>query len=312
MIVVCGEALIDLVPAGPAATWRAAYGGGPANTAVALARLGSPVAFAGRLSGDRFGRELREHLRGNGVDLRLAVAAKEPTTLAVVAVDERGGADYQFYVNGTADWQWSPAELPARLPAGTRSLHIGSLASILAPGAAVLRDWLAAHRGDAVVTYDVNVRPSLQPDRDAYRRQVAGWLDVAHIVKASRDDLAWLYPSEDYVRIGRRWLDERDLTLVLVTLGRDGALAITREGAPVTAAGFDVKVVDTVGAGDTFTAGFLHRLDRLQSDALDPTGLADALEFAVAAAALACTRAGAEPPTLAAVEELLRTGTRAQ
>src|SRR5215510_15523841 len=111
MIVVCGEALIDLVPAGPDATWRAAYGGGPANTAVALARLGTPVALACRLSGDQFGRLLRQHLRDNGVDLRLAVAAREPTTLAVVALDDSGAADYQFYVSGTADWQWSPAEL---------------------------------------------------------------------------------------------------------------------------------------------------------------------------------------------------------
>jgi fructokinase len=309
MIVVCGEALIDLVPAGSAATWRAANGGGPANTAVALARLGSRVALACRLSGDAFGRQLREYLLSSGVDLGLAIDAPEPTTLAVVALDERGAADYQFYVNGTADWQWSPGELPSDLPAGTHGLHIGSLASVLSPGAAVLRDWMAGHRDRAVVTYDVNVRPALVPDRDAYRGEVTRWLDVAHFVKASNDDLGWLYPGREPVEVARAWLDEHDLSLVLVTLGADGAVAVPRGEAIVPASGRTVDVVDTVGAGDTFTAAFLHRLEAVGELRAGPIGrqaLTDALRFAVAAAALACTRKGAQPPSLAEVEELLQ------
>jgi fructokinase len=282
-----------------------------------LARLGTPAALACRLSGDAFGRQLREHLRASGVDLRLAVAAREPTTLAVVSLDEHGSADYQFYVNGTADWQWAPGELPEQLPAGTVGLHVGTLASMLPPGASVLRDWVAAHRGRAVVTYDVNVRPALLPDRDAFVRQVGGWLDLADVVKASHDDLAWLHPGTDPVDAARAWQEAHGVALVLVTLGPAGAVAVPRGGDPVVVAGFHVDVVDTVGAGDTFAAAFLHWLashDRLRAgrpgDAglTDRTGLAAALRFAVAAAALACTREGAVPPSLGEVESLLAGG----
>jgi fructokinase len=309
MIVVCGEALIDLVPAGPPATWRAAYGGGPANTAVALARLGTPAALACRLSNDNFGRQLRSYLLDNGVDLRLAVVATEPTTLAVVTFDERGSADYQFYVNGTADWQWSVGELPPELPPGTWGLHAGSLATILPPGAPVLRQWIAAHRDEAVVTFDVNVRAALLPDREMYRREISGWLDVAHIVKASNDDLDWLYPDRDPLDSARGWLDEHDVDLVLVTAGAEGAVALPRGQDAVRVPGIRVDVADTVGAGDTFTAAFLHRLASgplRPLGSLDPGSLESSLRFAVAAAALACTRAGAQPPTLDEVEEMLR------
>lgn len=303
MFVVCGEALIDLVPAGPAA-WRSAYGGGPANTAVALARLGAPTALACRLSDDNFGRQLRQYLTENGVDLRLAVAAGEPTTLAVVALDERGRAEYQFYVNGTADWQWSPDELPATLPPGTRAVHVGSLASILPPGAAVLREWVTAHRDDAAIVYDVNVRTALLGDRSTYLRSIDGWLGAAHVVKASDDDLAWLYPDRAPLDVARDWLDAHDLTLVLVTAGPDGAIAVSRGQEPVRVPGIAVDVVDTVGAGDTFTAAFLHRAG-LRPGGFDESNLAPALRFAAAAAALTCTRAGAQPPTLEEVEKLL-------
>jgi fructokinase len=308
MIVVCGEALIDLVPAGPSATWRATNGGGPANTAVALARLGTPAALACRLSGDAFGRQLREHLRASGVDLRLAVAAREPTTLAVVSLDERGSADYQFYVNGTADWQWSPDELPAKLPPGTQGLHVGTLASMLPPGAAVLYEWIAAHRDDAVVTYDVNVRPALLPDRAAFGRQVAGWLDLAHVVKASHDDLAWLYPDTDPIDAARAWQEEHAIAVVLLTLGAAGAVAVPRGADPLPVAGIHVDVVDTVGAGDTFAAAFLHWLasrEMLRPDLADRASIAAAVRYAVAAAALACTHEGAQPPTPGEVEQLL-------
>jgi fructokinase len=339
MIVVCGEALIDLVPAGsgesptgpapepaiepapepahrPASggaasggLWRAAYGGGPANTAVALARLGTPAALACRLSEDAFGRQLRQYLLDNGVDLGLAVAATEPTTLAVVALDQYGGADYQFYINGTADWQWSAAELPVELPPDTIGVHIGSLASILSPGAEVLRGWLAAHRDQTVVTYDVNVRAALLPDRTVYRSHVAGWLEVAHVMKASHDDLAWLEPDQDPLDVARAWLDRYDMTLALVTLGPYGAVAVPRGQDLVRVPGVHVDVVDTVGAGDTFTAAFLHWLasrDELTAGVPGPDTLTAALDFAVAAAAIVCTREGAQPPTLAEVEDLLR------
>jgi fructokinase len=159
---------------------------------------------------------------------------------------------------------------------------------------------VAAHREDATVTFDVNVRPALIPDRDSYHREINQWLDTAHIVKASDDDLAWLYPGQDPIDVARRWIDEHDLTLVLVTAGPAGAVAVPRGQDPVRAAGVAVEVVDTVGAGDTFTAAFLHRLA-----GFDQQSLASALRFAVVAAALACTREGAQPPTLDEVEKAL-------
>jgi fructokinase len=298
MIVVCGEALIDLVPAGTDGTWRAVPGGGPANTAVAVARLGTPVHLLCRLSHDGFGRRLRAHLTENGVNLGLAVDAAQPTTLAVVGLDERGSADYQFYVENTSDWQWSPEELPDALPSGTRALHFGSLASVVPPGAAILRAWAARHRQDATVVYDVNVRPALIPDRAEYRRNVEAWLEVAHIVKASDDDLRWLYPDADPLDSARVWLSHHLLDLVLVTKGSAGAVALVADGPPVEASGLTVKVVDTVGAGDTFTGAFLHAsIER-------GLPLVSALRYAVGAAALTCTRAGAAPPLGAEVDAL--------
>jgi fructokinase len=299
MIVVCGEALIDLVPAGPEGTWRAVPGGGPANTAVAVARLGTPVHLLCRLSDDAFGRRLRAHLGDNGVDLALAVAAPQATTLAVVGLDEHGSADYSFYVENTADWQWTPGELPAAPPPGTLALHFGSLASMMSPGAEVLRDWAARHRADTTVIYDVNVRPALVTDREAYLRGVESWLDVAHIAKASEDDLRWLHPAADPLDSARSWVDAHGLDLVLVTRGAAGAVAVRRDGPEVATDGFAVPVVDTVGAGDTFTGAFLHA--RLKVG----LPLADALRYAVAAAALTCTREGASPPSAAEVDALV-------
>lgn len=299
MIVVCGEALIDLVPAGPDGTWRAVPGGGPANTAVAVARLGTPVHFLCRLSNDGFGRRLRAHLTENGVDLGLAVEAAQPTTLAVVDLDEHGSADYRFYVENTADWQWSPDELPVSLPPGTHALHFGSLASIVPPGAEILRAWAARQRQNATVVYDVNVRPALLPDREVYLRHVDAWLEVVHIVKASEDDLRWLYPDTDPLDSARAWLDDHLLDLVLITRGAAGAVALVADGPPVETSGLAVKVVDTVGAGDTFTGAFLHA-----SIARD-LPLVSALRYAVAAAALACTREGAAPPSAAEVDALV-------
>lgn len=314
MFVVCGEALIDLVPTGEPDTYRVVPGGGPANTAVALARLGAPVRLLCRLSGDGFGRRIREHLVAGGVDLSLAVDAAEPTTAAVVGLDESGRAEYRFYVQGTADWQWTPAELPAQPPPGTRALHFGTLASILPPGAEVLRAWAAAQRDRHTVVYDVNVRPALLPDRARYGAAVEPWLKTAHVVKASDDDVAWLYPDADPLDVARAWVHDHGLALVLITRGARGAVAVTPDDPPVRVPGFPVPVVDTVGAGDTFTGALLHTLaargalpDRPAGrPAFPAAGLAGALRFAAAAAAVTCTREGAVPPTRAEVDAFLR------
>ncbi|MDA8372029.1 MAG: carbohydrate kinase [Nocardiopsaceae bacterium] len=312
MIAVCGEALIDLVPAGEPGLWRAIPGGGPANTAVALARLGTPSSLLCRLSGDGFGARIRAHLEANGVDLSWAPEAAEQSSVAVADLDDKGAARYGFYLRGTADWQWSADELPERLPEDTACLHVGSLAAVLPPGDAVLRDWARTQRDSVAVCYDVNVRPAVRPDADAYRESVRAWLDLAHIVKVSDDDLAWLAPGERPTDVVRGWMERYGLWLGVLTLGKDGAVAVLPGGESIAVPGVHVEVADTVGAGDAFIAAMLAELEPLlprtqTAGAMDIDGaqVEPALRFATAAAALACTRSGAHAPDRGEVDSLM-------
>ncbi|RKS09487.1 fructokinase [Nocardiopsis sp. Huas11] len=310
MIVVCGEALVDLVPRPGPGQWRAVPGGGPANAAVALARLGADSALLCRLSGDAFGRQIRAHLTERGVDLGLAVAASEPTTLAVLALDAAGGADYGFYLQGTADWQWRPEELP-ELGAGTEAVHVGSLAAVLEPGAGRLRAWARAHRHRTTVFFDVNARPAAGVPRSEAARQAAEWMEVAHVVKVSEEDIEVLEPGRDPLLVAERWVVRHELDLLLLTRGSEGAVALSSHwGDRVEVPGVRVGVRDTVGAGDAFGAAVLARLSERGvlargPAAVDPASARDALAFAAATAALACTTEGADPPRRAEVESFL-------
>ncbi|WP_112134728.1 carbohydrate kinase family protein [Glycomyces dulcitolivorans] len=299
MIGVVGEALIDLVvpesdPSRPAAH----PGGSPMNVAVALGRLESPVAFLGRLAGDAFGELLRGHLKESGVDLRWAVDAPEPTSLAVVSVAPGGGANYRFHVHGTADWQWAAAELAAA--PGFDAVHAGSLALALDPGGPVVEAWLGSLRGETTISLDPNVRPELLGDRDRYRARLDRWLSFADLVKVSDEDLAWVRPGRDPAELARGWVDA-GRRLVVVTHGGDGS-RVFGPGFEFTVAAHRTSIVDTVGAGDSFSGGLLHWLDR--ADRLRPDRLARlhesearaAVEFASAVAAATCSRAGANPP----------------
>ena len=305
MIVVCGEALVDLLSTG-GDTYVARPGGSPANVAVGLTRLQVRTAFLGRLACDGFGADLRGHLEANGVDLALAVAAAEPTTLAVASVDLGGQASYTFYVTGTADWQWTEDELPDPLPGEVRALHTGSLALALPPGRVVLTDLLRRERarGRVVLSYDPNLRPALEPDMEAARRRVAEQVGLCHLVKASREDIALLHPDTDALDVARTWLADGP-SIVVVTDGGAGATAVTNAGTTYCPSP-PVEVVDTVGAGDAFTAGLLAWLDRSGALGSGPAGLgavdvAAMLRYAADVAALTCTRAGADPPDPAAL-----------
>jgi fructokinase len=311
MITVAGEILIDLVDEG-GGRYRAHPGGSPANVAVALARLGTASSLLARISHDELGRQLESHLDRNEVSLRDVVRADEPTTLAIASLDGDGSAAYSFYVAGTADWQWRPGELPAALPADVRAMHAGSLALALPPGAAVLEAFLARVRDDGRVTIciDPNIRPQLAGPHPAEVARVERQLALAHIVKASEEDIAWLYPGAAAEDVARRW-QRLGPRLVTITLGGQGAYALGPDGTAIRRPARPVLVADTVGAGDAFCAGMLDALDRrdLLSALSGPGGhgtgrlagadLAEVLDWAVLVAALTCERPGADPPTRA-------------
>jgi fructokinase len=284
VLLVCGEALIDLVGQ-PDGRYLARPGGGPANTAVALARLGVSVGLVARLSRDPFGEQIREHLEASGVDLALSRRVDEPTTLAVATLDESGQARYGFYWQGTADWQWTLAELPD-VAEPVRAVVVGSLAVALPPGGDAVSAWARNSRRPVVL--DPNVRPMLLGDRDSYRWRLDPLVQAATVVKVSDEDLGWTHPGEDPVEVARAW--RRPLTVV--TRGAAGAIAVLDGGEPVEVAGRQVEVVDTVGAGDAFTGGLLSLLD---FDDLAGS-VRPALERAVEVSAVTCSRAGADPP----------------
>lgn len=305
-----GEALIDLVPADDGA-YLARPGGSPLNVAVGLARLGQRAGLAGRLSADPFGTVLRRHMERSCVDTRHLVAAPEPTTIALVELSG-GQARYEFTPGG-ADFQWTPGEL-APLPGGARAVHFGSLASWLPPGDAVITAAISRIRaaGQVLVSYDPNVRPALQQDAAAARQQVEQSVALAHVVKASSEDLAWLYGPGDPAGVAARWL-ALGAGLVVVTSGASGAAGWTRPGPAVSRPGYPVRLADTVGAGDAFTSGLLDglaRADLLRPAAvtagLDAPVLAAILDEASLVAGLTCSRPGASPPWRAEVDARLQ------
>lgn len=308
MILVCGEALVDLVPAGCGEEigFVARGGGSPYNVAVGLGRLGVPVGFLGRVSRDRFGRLLRDRLEANGVALDHLLAGDEPTTLAVVHLPEDDEPDFAFYDIATADRLIERDDLPGDLGTAVRALHFGSISLLREPGATAFETLLLREAGRRLVSLDPNVRPSLIQDRDAYRTRLARWIAAADIVKVSAADLRWLHPGEDPISVGERWLATGP-ALVVVTRGEAGAVALGRNGRAARD-GIRVTVSDTVGAGDAFTTGLLAWLDHADAlgrsalEALDDEAIGEAIGFGNAVASLTCTRSGSEPPTRAELE----------
>ncbi|QKW23229.1 carbohydrate kinase [Kitasatospora sp. NA04385] len=277
---------------------RVLPGGGPANTAVALARLGTPTRFVGRISADPFGELLRGHLSGSGVDLAGTVAAAEPSTLALAALDGDGHAKYSFHAEGTADWQWTPEELATARDDGSACLHTGSLALVRDPGGPRIEDLLTEARPYATVSVDPNVRTLLVAP-ETYRQRLGRWCELADLLRLSEDDLHVLLPGVTPEDACDHW-HAAGVRLVVVTLAERGALA-SLDGRRVRVAAPVTPVVDTVGAGDSFTAGLLHSLavqghlgGRL--DSLTPDDLERACRFATRVAARTVAVPGANPP----------------
>ncbi|MFD8717748.1 carbohydrate kinase [Streptomyces sp. NPDC059629] len=302
-VTVIGEALIDLVQLDAPGDYRARPGGSPFNVAVGLARLGHRSALMARLADNAFGRILCAHATAEDIDLTYAPAAAEPTTLAVVSMDAEGRASYDFYLEGTADWQWTETET-AHVPPDTAVLHFGSVASWTSPASEHIHATVQRLRasGTTLISYDPNVRPVLLGDPARGRQAVERSVGVAHIVKASREDVEWLYPATPIEQVAARWL-ELGALLVVITDGPDGAHAFPTHAQSVTRPGRKVTVVDTVGAGDAFTSGLLGGLLRRglhtpeSVAAATATVLAAAVDDAVLVSALTCERMGADPPT---------------
>ena len=303
MIGVCGEALIDFTPlqVGGELAYTPRPGGSPCNVAIGLARLDKHTAFIGKLSGDPFGDILHAHLTRNGVDVRWLARGNEPTALAFVISDNEGGHDFAFYGSDTAEQTLTRADIPAALPHDVTALHFGSYSLMLGESALTYETLMRRESPNRVISLDPNVRPALFPNRAAYRQRIESLLPLATLVKASAEDLAWLYPTEKPQDVAARWRDAGP-SVVIVTLGAEGAIGISGN-ALVSIPALRVDIADTVGAGDAFMSALLARLDDgglLNRDALatlSALALKDALEYANRAAAIACMRVGADPPT---------------
>jgi fructokinase len=313
-VTVIGEAIIDLVPGDEPQTYHAVPGGSPYNVAIGLARLGHQTTLMARLGDNGFGRVLRHRAQAEGINLDAAPRAAEPATLAVVSLDAAAQASYDFYLNGTADWQWTIGET-GRVPEQTAVLHFGSIASWTAPGDAQILALAERMRGqgDVLISYDPNVRPRLLADPGRGQRLVERAIRLAHLAKASTDDVVWLYPGQTAEEVARHWL-ELGASVVVITSSADGADAFTKTGGPVHRPALDVSVVDTVGAGDSFTAGLIASLIRRDLHApaalarCPADQLAAALDDAIQVASLNVQRRGNDPPTLADLAAATRPG----
>ena len=292
---VAGEVLIDLIPRG---TERVAIvGGGPANTAKALARLGFDTYFIDGISADAYGEQARAELLSDGVKLDYALSSKNPTCLATVTLDENGSASYDFLIEGTATFEFNESWLPdpSHPPA---VLHIGTLATIVEPGATNLFNWAKSVK--APLVFDPNIRSSVVSDRTRYQRIVEKWATISSVIKMSDDDLAWLYPEMDFRSVAENFINEKT-QLVVITKGGVGIDGFTEDGE-VTVPGVKIDVVDTVGAGDTVGAILVEAIVKYGLDNLVGIALERTLKRAAGAAAITCSRAGANPPTLKELE----------
>ena len=322
MIVVIGEALIDLIEdKSTAGRYQAVVGGANANVAIALARAGAKQQLLARISGDAFGQKIRQRLVDNKVGLDFAIAAKEPTSVAIASISSSGGASYSFYVENTADWGWTNQELPTQqtlASLGATALQFGCLTMAMPPGNAVVEAWAKEYFDKDLLTlsHDVNVRPALGFDRDSERIRVERVNSFSHLIKASDDDINWLYglePGSNVDQIAWNWIGDT-AKIVFVTRGGDGASIYRRNKTKLDVQSRKVKVQDSVGAGDTFCANTLAQLQQigaLGSGAFERLAeltdkqLIEIAKVSSVAASMACEKTGAEPPTDYELAELL-------
>jgi fructokinase len=302
MFLVCGEALMDVFSCGDTARGvglDARIGGSPFNVAVGLARLGQPVAFFGGVSTDFLGDRLVRALRDEGVALQAVQRLDAPTTLSMVGVDSEGRPSYAFHGHGAADRLLGP-DAVARLDLRPAVVHVGSYVTVVEPAAAAVRALVEREHGRALIAFDPNVRLNVEPRVERWREALEWLVRRADVVKISEEDLGLLYPGQAAETLAAGWLRD-GAGLVVLTRGEHGSQAFTA-AQRVSVPAERCPLVDTVGAGDTFQAALLtwlaeHAcLSAAQLRALPAAGLAEALAFAGRAAAITCSRQGADLP----------------
>ncbi|NRF66233.1 carbohydrate kinase [Aquincola sp. S2] len=302
MFIVCGEALFDVFATGDTPTgigFDGRIGGSPFNVALGLARLGQPVGFLGGIGSGFAGERLLRAFADEGINTGCVARIDAPTTLSLVGLDAHGVPSYAFYGHGAADRLLRPEHLAA-VPAQARAFHFGSYAMVVEPTGSTQRLLVEREHRRSLISFDPNIRSNVEPDLAVWRATLQWMLPRTHLLKLSDEDLALLYPgraAEDFAREALA----AGVALVVVTRGGDGAVGFTARDT-VAAAPAPVALVDTVGAGDTFQAALLTWL--AEHDRATPAGLAGlgdaeldaALRFAVQAAAITCSRRGADLP----------------
>ncbi|WP_296257411.1 MULTISPECIES: carbohydrate kinase family protein [unclassified Pseudomonas] len=306
MYLVCGEALFDFFsqPDSSGQTnklgFQAIAGGSPFNVAVGLRRLGVEAGFFAGISTDYLGKRLATVLKEEGVRDDFLIQVDAPTTLSMVAVGPDGSPQYSFRGEGCADRLLTIEQLPT-LDANVRGLHVGSFSLVVQPVADALLTLVQRESNRRLITLDPNVRLNPAPSIDLWRGQVAKFAEHAHIIKVSDEDLHLLYPDADPETVAKGWL-QHNCQLVIMTRGREGATVFTRNLGQWSVPSREVKTADTVGAGDTFQAALIAFLTERELDTpaslptLSRETLTGMLEFAVAAAAVTCTRVGPDLP----------------
>ena len=290
---VAGEVLIDLIPNVEAL--QPIVGGGPANTAKALAKLGIDTQFIDGISTDDYGQMAMNELETTGVKLDYVKYSDKPTCLAKVSFSESGSATYEFEIENTASFDFTSEWLPNPQTVRPSLLHIGTLATVIESGASFLFEWAKSVAKVAPIVFDPNIRPVVISDRKQYVAQVERWVGISSLVKVSDEDIKWLYPSLEIDQVVNDWLTKGP-SLVVVTYG-DKGLTGYRKSEKVSVKALKVKVADTVGAGDTVGAVLVEAIVKEGLDRLTGIRLEMMLKRAAKAAAITVSRVGANPPT---------------
>lgn len=309
MFLICGEALFDFFgdnTPGDSVAFDARIGGSPFNVAMGLARLGEEAGFFGGISRDALGERLVAKFRAERVSERYILRTDYLTTLSLVQKDANGSPAYTFYGANAADRMVTEADLPD-FDTPPAFLHVGSYTALVEPVAGALKKLIEREKPHTLISFDPNIRPTVVADMGQWRQNTEALVPLTDLIKVSDEDLELIAPGEPVAGIARKWLAD-GAGLVIVTRGGDGATAFMA-GLEVDCPGIKVTVEDTVGAGDTFQAALLAGLkqlgvsDRKALDGLRQDSLERLIEFAVKAAAITCSRRGADLPRRAELEK---------